>query len=74
MILQYSFYLNINIPGRKIFHVYYYRLSVPYAERIKGAASITFYYYDAMAVLLRCRNSNSPSRLVLLLRRQNASI
>jgi hypothetical protein len=53
MILQYSLYLDINIFGRKIFHVYYYRLSVPHAERTKGAAPTTSYCYCQDAVTNR---------------------
>jgi hypothetical protein len=50
MIFQYSLYLNINISGRKVFHVYYYRSSVLHAERIKGAASTVSYCYDAVII------------------------
>jgi hypothetical protein len=52
MTFQYSLYLNINIPGRKVFHVYYYKLSVPYAERTYNATIIIIYYYDMITVLL----------------------
>jgi hypothetical protein len=70
MIFQYFFYLDINTFGRKIFHAYYYRLSVPYAERAYGAAIITAYCYDAVTVLPKCRNSNSLSKSVLPSKRQ----
>jgi hypothetical protein len=56
MTLQYSLYLGINTPGRKVFHAYYYRSSVPHAVRANGAATTAAYCYDAVTVLPRCRN------------------
>jgi hypothetical protein len=70
MIFQYFFYLNINISGRKVFHVYYNRLSVPHAVRVYGVAIIAAYCYDAVTVLLRCCNNNFPSKSALPLKRQ----
>jgi hypothetical protein len=61
MTLQYFFYLDINIPGRKVFYAYYYRLSVPHAVRAHDAAIIAAYCYDAVTVLSRCRNTFTPS-------------
>jgi hypothetical protein len=70
MTFQYFLYLDINISVKKVFHAYYYKLSVPHAERIYGAAIIAAYCYDAVTVLLKCRNSNFFFRSVLPLRRQ----
>jgi hypothetical protein len=70
MTLQYSLYLNINTPGKKIFHFYYYKLSVSHTERAYGAAIFTIYCNDAVIVLLKYRNSNSLSRSILLSKRQ----
>jgi hypothetical protein len=70
MTLQYFLYLNINIPGRKIFHAYYYKLNVPYAERAHNAAIIAAYYYDVVTVLPKCRNNNSSPKLILFSKRQ----
>jgi hypothetical protein len=69
MILQYFFYLDINTPGKKVFHVYYYKSSVSYAERAYSAAITAVYCYNAVTVLPRYRNSNSPSRSALPLKR-----
>jgi hypothetical protein len=70
MTLQYSLYLNINTPERKIFHAYYYKSRVPHAVRAYSAAIIAIYCYDAVTVLLKCRNSNSPPKSILPLKRQ----
>jgi hypothetical protein len=70
MTFQYSFYLDINILGRKIFYIYYYRSSVPYAVRAYGAAIITIYCYDAVTVLSKYRNSNFFSKSILPSKRQ----
>jgi hypothetical protein len=70
MILQYFFNLDINIPGRKVFHIYYYRLSVSYTVRVYGAAIIAVYCYDAVTVLLKYHNSNFSSKSALPSRRQ----
>jgi hypothetical protein len=50
MTLKYSLYLDTNTPGRKVFHAYYYRSSVPHAERTKGAAPTASYRYCQDAV------------------------
>jgi hypothetical protein len=55
MTLQYSLYRGTNTPGRKVFYAYYYRSSLPHAERTHGAAITAAYRYDAVTVLLRCR-------------------
>jgi hypothetical protein len=70
MILQYSFYLDINTSGRKIFHVYYYKLSVPHTERAYNATIIAVYCHDAVTVLPKYRNNNFFPKSVLSLRRQ----
>jgi hypothetical protein len=70
MTLQYSLHLNINIPGRKVFHVYYYRLNVPYTERAYNAIIIIAYCYDAVTVLLKYRNNNFLFKSILPLKRQ----
>jgi hypothetical protein len=68
MTLQYSLYLNINIPGRKIFHAYYYRSSVPYAERTKSVAPTASYCYcqDAVTILIFSSPSISLSLIFLI--------
>jgi hypothetical protein len=70
MIFQYSFYLNINIPGKKVFYIYYYKLNVPYTVRAYNVVITTIYCYDAVTVLSKYRNSNSSPRLILFLKRQ----
>jgi hypothetical protein len=69
MIFQYSLFLNINIPGRKIFHVYYYKLNVPHTKRAYSIVIIAAYCYNIVTVLPKYRNNNFFFRLILLLKR-----
>jgi hypothetical protein len=70
MTLQYSLYLGINTSGRKVFHAYYYRLSVPHTVRAHNAIIIAAYCYDTVTVLPKYRNNNFPPRSALSLKRQ----